>query len=187
MVHGVFIRAPACSSPTNPLCVFVCTNIHVCVHVCVFLVPKQTKPQATVGRVQPLAGNEPRYLFFFRSTASARCFPTWRTAFPRLEPAQGLTIVMSSRSALFLCRGWLSKSAPASVVMSIRNGFSLPFSSLALCRKGHVSSTTNWTLLSRRDRASAWWSTRLWVRELHPVFEQDIAWRRVVSCRQPLP
>ena len=35
----VFIRAPACSSPTNPLCVFVCTNIHVCVHVCVFLVP----------------------------------------------------------------------------------------------------------------------------------------------------
>ena len=54
-------------------------------------------------------GNEPRYLFFFRSTASARCFPTWRAAFPRLEPAQGLTIVMSSRSALCLSRGWLSK------------------------------------------------------------------------------
>ena len=103
-----------------------------------------------------------------------------------MEPAQGLTIVMSSRSALFLSRGWLSKSAPSSVVMSIRNGFSLPFCSLALCRKGHVSSTTNWTLLSRRDRASAWWSTRLWVRELHPVFEQDMTWRRVVSCRQPL-
>ena len=71
--------------------------------------------------------------------------------------------------------------------MSIRNGFSLLFSSLALCRKGHVSSTTNWTLLSRRDRASAWWSTRLWVRELHPVFEQDMTWRRVGFCRQPLP
>ena len=94
---------------------------------------------------------------------------------------------MSSRSALLLSRGWLSKSAPASVVMSIRNGFSLLSCSLALCRKDHVSSTTNWTLLSRRDRASAWWSTRLWVRELHPVFEQDMAWRRVVSCRQPLP
>ena len=39
-------------------------------------------------------------------------------------------------------------SAPASVLMPIRNGFSLPFCSLALCRKGHVSSTTNWTLLS---------------------------------------
>ena len=31
MIHGVFIRAPACSSPTNPVCVCVlCTNIHVC-------------------------------------------------------------------------------------------------------------------------------------------------------------
>ena len=36
-------------------------------------------------------------------------------------------MAMSSRIALFLSRGWLSKSAPASVVMSIRNGFSLPF------------------------------------------------------------
>ena len=35
-------------------------------------------------------------------------------------------MVMSSRSALFLSQGWLSKSAPASVVMSIRNEFSLP-------------------------------------------------------------
>ena len=41
------------------------------------------------------------------------------------------------------------------VVMSIRNGFSLPFCALALSRKGHVSSTTNWSLLTRRDRASA--------------------------------
>ena len=40
---------------------------------------------------------------------------------------------------------------PASVVVSIRNGFSQPFRPLALCRKGHVSSTTNWTSLSRRD------------------------------------
>ena len=45
---------------------------------------------------------------------------------------------------------------PASVVMStIRNGFSVPFCPLALSRKGHVSSTINWTLLSRRGRASA--------------------------------
>ena len=133
-----------------------------------------------------MAGTEPRYLFFFRSTASARCFPTWRAAFPRLEPAQGLTIVMSRRSALFLSRGWLSKSTPASVVMSVRNGFSLPLCPLALSWKGHKSSTSNWTLLLRRDQASSWWSTRLWVRELHPVFVQDMVWRRVVSCRQPL-
>ena len=43
-------------------------------------------------------------------------------------------MVMSSTSALFLSRGWLSKSTPASVVMSIRNGFSLPFCPLALSR-----------------------------------------------------
>ena len=66
-------------------------------------------------------------------------------------------MVMSSRSALFLSRGWLSKSYPVSVVMSIRNGFNLPFCPLALSRKGHVSSTINWTLLSRRDGARAWW------------------------------
>ena len=96
-------------------------------------------------------------------------------------------MVMSSRSTLFLSRGWLLKSAPASVVMSIPNGFNPPLCTLALSRKDHVSSTTNWTLLSRRDWASAWWGTRLWVRELHPVFVQDMAWRRVVSCRQPLP
>ena len=106
-----------------------------------------TSPHVDIarGRREKVAGNEPRYLFFFRSTASARCFFTWRAAFPKLEPAQGLTVVMSSRSALFLSRGWLSKTAPASVVMSIPIRFSLPFSSLALCRKGHVSSTTNWT------------------------------------------
>ena len=39
---------------------------------------------------------------------------------------------------------------------------------------------TNWTLLSRRDRANAWWSIRLWVRKLHPIFIQDIAWKHVV-------
>ena len=64
-----------------------------------------TSPHVDIarGRREYVAGNEPRYLFFFRSTASARCFPTWRAAFPRLEPAQGLTMVMSSRSALFVC------------------------------------------------------------------------------------
>ena len=42
-------------------------------------------------------------------------------------------------------------------------------------------------LLSRKDQTIVWWSTRLQVRELHPVFMKDIAWRWVVSCRQPLP
>ena len=47
-----------------------------------------TSPHVDIarGRREWVAGNEPRYLFFFRSTASARCFPTWRAAFPRLEP-----------------------------------------------------------------------------------------------------
>ena len=124
-----------------------------------------------------------RYLFFSRSTASARCFPTGRAAFSRLEPAQGLSVAISSGSALFLNRGWLSKSAPASVVIFIYNGFNSPFCPLAFPQKGHVSSPTNCTLLSRRGRASAWWSTRLRVREFHPVFVQDMAWRRVVACR----
>ena len=124
-----------------------------------------------------VARNEPQYLFFFRSTASARCFPAWRAAISRLELAQGLTMIMSSRGALRLrwgCRGWLSKSTPACVVMSILRGFNLPFCPPAISRKGHVFSTTNWTLLSRMDRASAWWITRLWAREFLPVFVQNI-------------
>ena len=36
-------------------------------------------------------------------------------------------MVMSIRNALFLRRGWLSKSALASVVKSIRGGFYQPF------------------------------------------------------------
>ena len=55
----------------------------------------------------------------------------WRVAFSRLEPAQGLTMVMSKRSALILRRGWLWKSTPDFVVMFTRNGFSLPFCRLA--------------------------------------------------------
>ena len=35
-----------------------------------------------------VAGNELRYLFSFRSTASARCFPAWRAAFCRLKVAE---------------------------------------------------------------------------------------------------
>ena len=53
-------------------------------------------------------------------------------------------MAMSSRSVLFLRRGGLSKSAPASVAMSICDGISLPFCPLALSRKSHVSSTTNY-------------------------------------------
>ena len=74
-----------------------------------------------------------------------------------------------------------------SVFISVRKGFNLPFRPLAVSRKGRVSLTTNCTLLSRRDRPRAWWSTRLWVRELYPFFVQDIAGRRGVSSRKPLP
>ena len=41
------------------------------------------------------------------------------------------------------------ESLQTSVVMCIRNGFSLPFHLLALSRKSHVSPTTIWTLFSR--------------------------------------
>ena len=111
-----------------------------------------------------------RKLKLFHLTASARGFPTWRAAYSRLELAKGLTMVMSSRSALYLHRCWLSKSAPPLLRPCVYND--------SYC-----------TLLSRRDRTinSAWCSTRLWARELHPVFVQDMAWRRVVSRRQPLP
>ena len=83
--------------------------------------------------------------------------------------------------------GGCRRVLPPLLFMSICRGFNLPLCPLALSRKGPVSSTTNWTLHSRRDRSSAWWRTRLWVRELHPVSIQDMAWRRVVSCRQSLP
>ena len=45
----------------------------------------------------------------------------------------------------------------------------------------------NRSLLSRRDRASAWWSTRWWTRKPHAAFAHKIAWRRVVYFRQPFP
>ena len=122
-----------------------------------------------------------------RGYVPARYFPPWRGAFFRLELAQGLTMVMSSRSAIFLRQEWLSKRSPASVAMPIRRGLNLPLCTLALSRKGHVSSTTYYTLLSRRDRDSAWRSNRLWMRELHPVFMKNMAWRQVVSCQQSLP
>ena len=48
---------------------------------------------------------------------------------------------------------------PASVVMSIRNRFSLPFCSLALCRKGQVSSTTNWSGLALAIALGSGWPT----------------------------
>ena len=100
---------------------------------------------------------------------------------------QGLMVVISSRSALFLRSGWLSNNAPNFVVMFVYRGFNLPFYPLALSRKGYVSSTTNWTLLSQRDRGGAKWSTRLWVREFRVVFVQDVAWGRRTSCWQSLP
>ena len=67
MIHGVFIRAPACSSPTNPVCVCVfCVPIFTCVFTCVCLRPHQSNPTSTthtpsrevchpiVGRAFPL-------------------------------------------------------------------------------------------------------------------------------------
>ena len=66
-------------------------------------------------------------------------------------------------------RGWLPKSA-------FNPRFYMHLKSF--CRTGHhVASTKNGTLLSQRDRTSAWWDTRLWVRELYPVFMHNIAWR----------
>ena len=90
-------------------------------------------------------------------------------------------MVMPSRSALFLRRGWLSKSAPASVVVSIRNGLSLPFSPLALSRKGmYLQQKTGLCSLEGIEALSGG--------ALGCVFfVQNLAWRRVVSCRQPLP
>ena len=66
--------------------------------------------------------NEPRHLFFIHSTAPARCFPAWHATFSRLELARGLTMVMSSRSALFLRRGWLSKGAPPPLLCQFVEG-----------------------------------------------------------------
>ena len=64
MIHGVFIRAPACSSPTNSVCVCLCVPIFTCVFTCVcFLSPTKQNPKhtpsrearhITVGRVHPL-------------------------------------------------------------------------------------------------------------------------------------
>ena len=47
-------------------------------------------------------------------------------------------MVISNRNDLFFCRELLSKSVPASVVVSICRGFNLSFYSLALSRKGEV-------------------------------------------------
>ena len=82
-----------------------------------------TSPHVDIAiRREQVAGNEPRYLFFFRSTASARCFPAWRAAFSRLELAQGLTMVISSRSALFLRRGGCRRMSPPSLLCSFEEG-----------------------------------------------------------------
>ena len=50
---------------------------------------------------------------------------------------------VEEKSLILESRVVVERSAPASVVMSIRRGFSLLFTPLALSRKGHVSSTTN--------------------------------------------
>ena len=129
------------------------------------------------------SGERAVILVFLPLDCVGEVFSYCRAAFSRLELALGLAMAMSSRSTVFLSRGWLSKSVLASIVMSVRRGLNLLFCPLASYRKGHVSSTINWTLLSPRYRASAWWSTRLWVRKLHLVFAQDIARRWMVSCR----
>ena len=71
--------------------------------------------------------------------------------------------------------------------MPIRKGFNLSFCPLALDQKDILPSMTYRALLSQRDGVRAWWSPSLGIRELHLVFVQDTAWRRVVPCRQQLP
>ena len=85
-------------------------------------------------------------------------------------------MVMSSRSALFWRRGWLSTSAPASVVVSIRNVFSLPFFPLALSRKGmYFQQQTGLCSLKGIEPVSGGAPDCVF-------FVQDMAWRPVVSC-----
>ena len=65
---------------------------------------------------------ESEFVFFgwtWSEIGMARCFPAWRAAFSILELRQGLMTMMSSKSTLFLRRGWLTKSTPAPVVTSI--------------------------------------------------------------------
>ena len=111
------------------------------------------------------SGERAPILVFFRSTASARRFPTWRAAFSRLELAQGLTMAFFRVGVPYSCvEVGCRRVPPAAVIISIRNGFNLPSCLLALSREGHVSSKTHWTFLSRSDRARAWWSTRVCAR-----------------------
>ena len=60
--------------------------------------------------------------------------------------------------------------------------------------KGPYASITGWTLISRRDQPRAWWSTRLWVRELygwHPLskvfYPTSIRNRWVPGLSPPYP
>ena len=99
-----------------------------------------TSPHVGIARRRKkyAAANEPRYIFSPRSTALARCFSDGVLHSQDMEQVHGLMMVMSSRSALFLRRGWLSKSASASVVMSICRGFNQPFCVLALSRESFI-------------------------------------------------
>ena len=96
-------------------------------------------------------------------------------------------MAMSSRSALFLHREWLSKSAPASVVRSIRRGFNLPFCPLALSRKGHVSSNNKLYCALAKGSSQCLVEHSIVGERAPSVVQENIAWRRVVSCQQPLP
>ena len=91
--------------------------------------------------------------------------------------------VLSSRSALIMRRGWLSKSVPASVMSTFVKGLTA-VCPLFLSRKDHVCSTTNWTLHYSRERSEPVPGEALDLGERAP---SRLAWRRVVSCRQPLP
>ena len=90
---------------------------------------------SVVKRKKTSAGDEPRYFVVFRLTASARCFPAWRTALSRMESTQGLTMGISSSNALSLRRGLLPKTASSTVITSTRKSLGPPcLSSSSLSR-----------------------------------------------------
>ena len=84
MIHGVFIRAPACSSPTNSVCVF-CVPIFTCVFTCVcFLSPTKQNPKHTPSR-------EARHITVGRVHLLDVCSKRCRTDGCRKSPSFGVT------------------------------------------------------------------------------------------------
>ena len=68
-------------------------------------------------------------------TAWARCFPAWRAAFSRSELDTRIDDGDGVEQQRLAFGGLLPKSAPAPVVVSIREGLGPPFCLKAPCRK----------------------------------------------------